>query len=154
MTTKKVNRNGHATGKNYQEKVAYRQFLSSKFDLEKTAPDPVDIGKTNESSYDEEEIPKIKERQKKSLKLVVKDFLHDNWVITIMGGLISGLLVAFLIASINIYTDQKIINDKIKNIETTNKDNSEKLSSVKEKFEIFKAEIGKDLEYIKKKIKL
>ena len=24
------------TGKNYQEKVAYKQFLSSKFDLEKT----------------------------------------------------------------------------------------------------------------------
>ena len=66
-------------------------------------------------------MPKIKERQKKSFKLVVKDFLHDNWFITIMGGLISGLLVAFLIASINIYTDQKIIKDKIENVETTNK---------------------------------
>lgn len=150
MTTKKLNRTGHGTGKNYQEKVAYKQFLSSKFDLEKTEPDPIDTGKTNESSYHEEEIPKIKERQKKSFKLVVKDFLHDNWVITIMGGLI----VAFIIASINIYTNQKINNEKIKNIETVNKDNSEKLSSVKEKFEIFKAEVGKDLEYIKKKIKL
>ena len=151
---KKIDRNGHATGRNYQEKVAYKQFLASKFDLEKTEPDPIDINKTDESTHDEEQTPKSKERQKKSIKLVVKDYFHDNWFITIVGGVISGLLLTFIIASIDIYTDQKIIKDKIKNVETTNKDNSDKLSSVKEKFEIFKTEVGKDLEYIKKKIKL
>src|SRR5690606_23049644 len=122
-----------------------------KTDLEKTEPDPIDIKKTNESSYDEEEMPKGKKRQKKSLKLVIKDSIHDNWFVTIVGGLIvtivGGLVVASLVASVNFYEKQIINNEKISNLEKTNNDNSKETSSIKQNLEVFKAEVTKDLEY-------
>jgi len=55
MTQKKINRFSHA-GKSWNEKEAYKNFLASKFVLDKTEDDPVDINKTSESSFEEDKI--------------------------------------------------------------------------------------------------
>ena len=100
----RINRrnNGDHTGKNRQEKEAYRQFIASKFELDKTENDPVDTNKTDESSFDEEEILNIQKIQRKSKWLKFKDFINNNWVVSIMGGIIVAALVGlatFLTAS-------------------------------------------------------
>ncbi len=159
MKTKKINRAGHA-GKSLQEKEAYRRFLSSKFELDKTESDPIDTDKTNESSYDEDETPEIAKSQKKSFKLVVKDFINNNWFITIVGGIIVAVVIGLGGFLIKINVSQEIHSEKINNIEKDietlkNVDDGNKNSffEIKQNFEIFKVEITKDLEFIKKKIK-
>lgn len=159
MKTKKPNRAGHA-GKSLQEKEAYRRFLSSKFELDKTESDPIDTDKTNESSYDEDETPEISRSQKKSFRLVVKDFINNNWFITIVGGVIVTVIVGLGAFLIRVNVSQEIHNEKISNIEkeieTLKKSDNDKqsgLSTIRQNFEIFKVEISKDLEFIKKKIK-
>lgn len=154
MTQKKINRFGHA-GKSWNEKEAYKNFLASKFVLDKTEDDPVDINKTSESSFEEEKIDSS-QIQKKSKWLKVKDFLYDNWIIAIISSVI------FLIVGgyISINREQGMQAIKIssieKDIEEINKDkkeNASSLSLLKEGFGIFKMEVSKDLEFIKKKIK-
>ena len=159
MKTKKPNRAGHA-GKSLQEKEAYRQFLSSKFELDKTESDPIDTDKTNESSYDEDETPEISRSQKKSFRLVVKDFINNNWFITIVGGVIVTVIVGLSTFLIRVNVSQEVHNEKIINIEKeiktlkiSDNDKQSGLSTIKQNFEIFKVEVSKDLEFIKKKIK-
>lgn len=155
MKTKTVNRYGHA-GKSWNEKEAYKNFLASKFYLDKTESDPVDINKTSESSFEEEKIEPTK-IQKKSRWLKIKDFLYDNWIIALISGVI------FLVAGgyITVYREQGVQGEKIttieKNIETItadNKENNSNYNSIKESLNVFKAEISKDLEFIKNKIGL
>jgi hypothetical protein len=156
MKTNKVVRTEHI-GKNFQEKEAYRLFLASKFEIDKTETEPVNINKTNESSYDEDEPQKISRNQKKSFKLAIKDFLHNNWVSSI----IIGLLILFVGIFINAVTTIKVNEEKISNVQkdvedikkVTN-DKQHGLSALEKNFEVFKTEVSKDLEYIKKKIKL
>lgn len=159
MKTKKINRAGHA-GKSLQEKEAYRQFLSSKFELDKTESDPVDTDKTNESSYNEDETPEIAKSQKKSFQLVVKDFINNNWFITIVGGLIVAVVIGLATFLIKVEVSQEVHGEKISNIEKdveaikkNNDNNKNGLSAIQQNFEVFKTEISKDLEFIKKKIK-
>jgi len=159
MKTKKINRSGHA-GKSLQEKEAYRRFLSSKFELDKTEADPIDTDKTNESSYEEDETPEMTKSQKKSFKLVIKDFINNNWVVTIIGGIIVTVVVGLAGFLIKVEVSQEVHSEKISNIEKdveeikkVNDNNSTGLSAVKQNFEIFKIEVTKDLEFIKKKIK-
>lgn len=159
MKTKKINRSGHA-GKSLQEKEAYRRFLSSKFELDKTEADPIDTHKTNESSYEEDETPEMTKSQKKSFKLVIKDFINNNWVVTIIGGIIVTVVVGLAGFLIKVDVSQEVHSEKISNIEKdveeikkVNDNNSTGLSAVKQNLEIFKIEITKDLEFIKKKIK-
>ncbi len=155
MKNKKNNRLGH-TGKNRYEKEAYRNFLASNFALDKTEKDPIDTNKTSESSFEDEKdvVSKIK---KKSAWLKAKDFLYDNWIITIVGGLIILMLSGY----IGLYREQGIQNLKINNIKndittikSENQTNKTFFNDLKEKFNIFSTEISKDIEYIKKAIKL
>ncbi len=159
MEIKKINRATHA-GKSLQEKEVYRQFVSSKFELDKTEPDSIDTDKTNESSYNEDETPEIIKSQKKSFSLVVKDFMNNNWVTTIIGGIISAVVVVLIGFLINIKVFQGLHDEKIHNIEKdveeikkANGNNQDDLFAIKQNLEIFKVEITKDLEFIKKKIK-
>lgn len=151
---KKINRYGHA-GKSWNEKEAYRNFLASKFHLDKTENDSVDINKTNESSFEEEQLdtPNI---QKKSKWLKIKDFFYDNLVITILGGIIVGVALLIVAGYISINREQGIQGEKIhtleKNIEKINED-ANNLVVLRENFNIFKVEISKDLDFIKRKIK-
>jgi len=159
MKTKKINRSGHA-GKSLQEKEAYRRFLSSKFELDKTEADPIDTDKTNESSYEEDETPEITKSQKKSFKLVIKDFINNNWFITIVGGLIVAIIIGLTTFLIRIEISQNVSDEKINNIEknisdikSTDSDNQNKISEIKQNLEVFKIEVSKDIEFIKKMIK-
>jgi len=155
IKNRKNNRLGHA-GKNRYEKEAYRNFLASKFALDKTEKDPIDTNKTSESSFENERevVSKIK---KKSAWLKTKDFLYDNWIITIVGGLIILMLSGY----IGLYREQGIQNLEIDNmkdditiIKLENQTNKTFFNDLKEKFNIFSTEISKDIEYIKKAIKL
>ncbi len=155
MKSKKVDRFSHA-GKNGFEKEAYKNFLASRLFLDKTEKDPVDSSKTNESSFDEDGPEPIK-IIKKSRLLKVKDFLYDNWVISI----ISGVLFLILGGYIAMYHEQGIqgnqistIKDDVEKLDLYKQKNDEGFLSLKENFDIFKTSISKDLEYIKKKIKL
>src|SRR3989344_948558 len=156
----RINRrnNGDHTGKNRQEKEAYRQFIASKFELDKTENDPVDTNKTDESSFDEEEILNIQKIQRKSKWLKFKDFINNNWVVSIMGGIIVAALVGLATFLIKIEVSQNVHDEKFnnigKNIEDIKKENNNNfsgLTSLKQSLEIFKAETIKDLEFIKKK---
>lgn len=155
MKVKIANRYGHA-GKSWNEKEAYKNFLASKFYLDKTESDPVDINKTSESSFEQEKIETAK-IQKKSKWLRVKDFLYDNWIIALISGVI------FLVAGgyISVYREQGVQGEKIttieKSIETMtarNKESTDNYNFLKENLSVFRAEISKDLEFIKKKIGL
>lgn len=155
MKKRQVNRFGHA-GKDRYEKEAYRNFLTSKFALDKTENDPIDTNKTSESSFEDERenIGKIK---KKSTWLKTKDFLYDNWVIAI----ISGVLVLILGGYAGLYREQGVqdlkintIKDDVTAIQSKNKTDKESFYTLKEKFDIFSTEISKDIEYIKKALKL
>ena len=158
MNRKKINRYGHV-GKSMQEKEVYKRFLYSKFELDKTEQDPIDINKTNESSYEEDETLEIKKIQKKSFRLRIKDFVNNNWFITIVGGIIVTIIVGISTFLIRVNVNQKIYSVKINNIEESVKEikeisneNKSGLSVIKQNFEVFKVEITKDLDFIKRKI--
>jgi hypothetical protein len=155
MKKKQVNRFGHA-GKDRYEKEAYRNFLTSKFSLDKTENDPIDTNKTSESSF-EDERESIGKIQKKSTWLKTKDFLYDNWVIAI----ISGVLFLILGGYVVLYREQGVqdfkintIKDDITTIQSENNKDEESFGILKEKFDIFSTEVSKDIEYIKKALKL
>lgn len=158
----KINKRNNAnhTGKGRQEKEAYKQFIASKFELDKTENDPIDTNKTDESSFDEEEISNIPKTQRKSKWLKFKDFMSNNWVVSIMGGIIVAALVGLFTFLIKIEVSQKVHDEKfsniekdIRNMEIKNNDDFGILTSLKQSFEVFKAETIKDLEFIKEKFK-
>lgn len=155
MKKNKIDRFSHV-GKDTFEKEAYNNFLTSKFYLDKTEKDPIDSNKTNESSFaeDESEPTKIK---KTSPLLKIKDFFNNNWVITIIGGVILIILTGY----ISVYREQGIqgqqiltMNSDINSIKSIEQKNSEIIYSLKENFDIFKTATSKDLEYIKKKLRM
>ena len=158
MSYKKVNRYEH-TGKTLFEKKAYKNFLSSRHDLDKTEKDPININQTDESSFEEEknDTPKI---QKKSKLLTIKDLLHDNWVVAIVGSGIVGLCLLLFTLYTSLNREQGVQGEKIstigKNVETLNKTSEESknnFTSFKECFNIFKVEMSKDLGFIKDELK-
>lgn len=158
----KINRrnNGSHTGKSGQEKEAYRQFITSKFELDKTENAPVDTNKTDESSFDEEDILNIPKTQRKSRWLKSKDFINNNWVVSIGGGIIVTIIIGLFTFLIKIEVSQKVHDVKFENIEKdieemkkNDNNNLGESTSLKQNFEIFKAETIKDLEFIKKKIR-
>jgi len=102
MKTRKVDRYGHA-GKGWNEKEVYKNFLASKLYLDKTESEPIDINKTNESSFEEDKIETTK-IQRKSKWLKLKDFLYDNWIIAF----ISGIILIILGGYITTYREQGI----------------------------------------------
>lgn len=149
----KISRSNHQ-GKGSREKDVYRQFLVSKnFNLEKTESDPIDTGKTNESSFEENDLNPIK-ISKKSWWLKLKDAFFNNLIAPILVGLILIVFGGYAF----IYREQGIQGEKITVIENNikelknNKDNNN--GTFREEFVIFKVEVMKDLEFIKNKIGL
>lgn len=147
MKSSKINRQLHV-GKSPYDKEAYNNFLKSKFYLDKTVKDPLNPEKTDVSSFDEDKQEKTR-TSKKSMGLTVKDFINNNWfvsiVVTIIGGLILYLATSFISLSIN----QGIQGEQIKTIQADQKE----VLSFKSIFIAFKMEVSKDIEFIKKKIK-
>jgi len=153
--TSRLNRNG----KSPREKEDYRRFIASGFKLDKTGPDPINTSKTDESSSKEEEVPKTEKPLKKSLKLVVKDFFSNNVANSIITSIIAAAVIGIFSFLVNVHTNLKIqelktseIEKDVQNIKSTNIEEQNGLAQIEKKFEIFKIEISKDIEFIKDKI--
>lgn len=152
---KRIDRLSHA-GKDRYEKEAYQNFIASRFTLDKTEKDPVDVDKTSESSFDDDR-EKQGRIKKKSRLLKIKDFFYDNWFIAIVSAVL--LILLSLYITLNREQGSQAVrieknNEDVKTLEskiTTNNDAFEKLN---EKYIIFSTTAAKDIEYIKKKLKL
>lgn len=158
MKTHKNIRAIHA-GKSKSEKKAYNDFVNSKFLLDKTEDDKPDTQKTDISSVDDDEVLQRKRPpRKKSRMLVIWDFLNQNIVSTIIGGFLLAVVLTASAFYVQINVTESLHSEKISNI---NKDISGRINDDLKKadetrglFDIFKAETSKDIEYIKKKLKL
>ena len=146
MKTNDVDRTSHA-GKTFKEKEAYRRFLATQSDMDKTEPAQINTAKTDESSQDEEAPSLVQKVKERSSVLKIKDFLKNNWVIGISTTLIGALIIYMFSFVYDVKINQAIHTEKISNLEKDNNENK----NLRQKFEIFKTEVAKDLEYIKKK---
>lgn len=156
MKQKKPSRFVHGE-KSGNEREKYRDFLASRFRLDKTVDDPIDVSRTNESFFEEEEQLPLQKARKTSPFLKVKDFLADNWV--------SGFILAVLTLCAGwigtIYREQGVqeqkidtIKENVGSLKTMSEEDRDDINSIKNSHDIFKVEISKDLEYIKKKLEL
>lgn len=148
MKPNRINRHSHA-GKTPFEKDAYREFLAARFHLDKTESDPVNTSKTDASSFEEDKTEPVKP-SRKSLRLKVIDFINNNWVVTIIGGIIVALIMYLFIGFVNISINQGIQSKQIDDILGKQKE----IISIREMFIAFKSEVSKDIEYIKKRLKM
>lgn len=153
--SKKTDRFVHA-GKSRFEKEAYRKFIDSDFDLEKTEEDEIDTEKTDASANLEKEVKPIK-ITKKSFFLKMKDGINSNMGVTIIGGLAVIAIGGIFSAYIQISNSQVRFDEKFNSLEkevTSMREDIDTANEAKNLFEVFKAEITKDIEYIKKKLKI
>lgn len=148
MKPSKINRHSHA-GKTPFEKEAYKDFLAARFHLDKTESDPINTSKTDVSSFEEDKTEPIRP-SKKSLRLKIKDFINNNWGVTIVGGLIVALVTYLFFGFVNISINQGIQAKQIDDMVSKQKE----IVSIKEMFIAFKSEVSKDIEYIKKRLKM
>ena len=154
MKIRKINRYGHE-GRSWQEKEAYKNFLTSKLHLDKTESDPADINKTNESSFEEEKIEPTKVT-KKSKWLKLKDFLYASWVVAILSGVILLVIGGYIVMN----REQGVQGEKISTIEknirevnTGSQTNTSNYNQLKNAVDVFKEGVLKDMEFIKKLLK-
>ncbi len=157
---KKRNIRTQHVGKDPYEREAYRKFLSSKFNIDKTEEDPVDVSKTDSSSFENENIEKVDPPTKKSRILKFKDFLSNNWVVAIVTGLIILVVGALAGGYVNIKVSQARLEEKISSIEEDIDDVSIKYSSLDSNLSnldkdlgILRVEFTKDLDFIKNQIR-
>lgn len=148
----KVNRQSHV-GKNPYEKEAYRQFLSKRFELDKTEEDQENPLKTDASTF-ERDLPDTKSEKprEKSFSLKLQDFFKNNWVVTILGGIV----VLIIGGAFTMVVKQNVQEEKIANVEKrtsaieTKVDSlSTGVSSIGSSLEVFKVEINKDFQYLR-----
>ena len=104
-------------GKNAYEKEAYKDFLTSKFQLDKTEADPADLNKTDSSPFEDEKNEEKIAIKRKSWWLKFKDWINTNLGATIIGGLILAAVIAMFTSYVSISVDQGKIDEKITNIE-------------------------------------
>lgn len=144
-------------GKSTAEKEAYKNFLSQRFKLDKTEEDEENPAKTNASTFDADASPDMVTPQKKSLRLKVKDFLESNWTITIVGGVI----VLMIAGAFNVVMRQSVQSEKISNLEKRTDGLDQKIGilssgvdGLNRALEVMKAEVGKDIEFLKNGLRL
>lgn len=144
-------------GKAPQEREAYRNFLSSKFQLEKTVEEDENIWQSDASSLKEEALKKEKITPKSNW-LRFKDFIHNNWVVSIVSSLGVGLVLLLLGGYIDVKSDQgaitekmNSINTRIENIETENTKQTDLISTINEAVAVLRAETVKELEFMKER---
>lgn len=148
MKPNKINRLSH-TGKTPYEKEAYKEFLAGSFHLDKTESDPVDTSKTDASSFEDGKTEPTKP-SKKSNWLKIKDYFNNNLVITIVASVVGGLILILISGYFTIAIDQKVQAKQIEALAGQQKENN----ALKEMFIAFKSGVTKDLEYIKKRLKM
>ncbi len=149
-----INRKSHA-GKSANEREAYKNFLSGRFKLDKTEEDPENLRKTDSSTFDKEDVEQIRP-QGKSWMLKVKDFFSNNIVETIIGGLV----LAIIIGAFTLIIRQGVQDEKITNLDKKVEKIDEKIDTLSGAIEttsrtvdVLRAEVGKDIQYIKERLK-
>jgi len=142
-------------GKNNSDKEAYNNFLRSKFSLDKTVEEPINLAKTNSSSFKEEN----KEEEttiKKSLRLKIKDFFGKSFwisVVTVIIGLVITGIISTIIWSATMAEKIQNMEKEISSISQDNREINEDIKSLDKAFNVFKVEVSKDVEFIKKILK-
>jgi outer membrane murein-binding lipoprotein Lpp len=153
MREKRSNLRIQHVGKTYQEKVAYQKFLREYRYLDKTEENPTGLEPTYQSSFDDErkEIPDVNVTPK-SWRLKFWDFCRNNIGIGIITAIIilavTGYLVlASTVNSQNVKIDQ--IKEDVKTLKEKNDSNNEQHNNLNTDFQVFKAKVEKDIEFIK-----
>jgi len=149
----KIDRKSHA-GKNPLEKEAYRNFLSQRFKLDKTEEDPENPTKTDASTF-EREVSQQEKPQGKSIGLRAKDFFNSNLTITIVGGVIVLMIggAFWVVVKQNVQEEKVVgVEKRVDKIDQKVDRLSSDVGIIGRSLDIFKVELGKDLEYIKERI--
>lgn len=157
MKNKLLNR-GSSTGKNQNEREAYRQFLVSSHAPDKTVDDDENINKTNASSFREEQ-EKPRKSIKKSLWLRFKDGdVFKNWLFR---GVVVIVVGAIVLGGFNYILQANRNTDNISNLQKAVDKLSDKNDSVESNlnnlntlFSNFKTEVSVTLDFIKNQLKL
>jgi|SaaInlStandDraft_6_1057023.scaffolds.fasta_scaffold116911_2 hypothetical protein len=151
MRTGNNGRRSSHVGKSRHEKEVYRKFLDALDNPDKTEEDPIDLNKTNESSFEEEESLVNTPIKKKSSWLKVKDFFNNNWVIAV----VSGLLLLLLTGYITMNREQGIHGERLNTMEGSIEDLEDdidifggEIDSVRYDLDIFQFETGKEFELL------
>ncbi len=154
------NRSRHI-GRSLGELAAYKNYLVSSDKLDKTEPDPIDSSKTDESSFEEEPNITLFDVKRKSVTYKIKDFFSNNFAITIIGGIIVGVFLLIITWNVTLYREQGVQAEQIASLNkstvdllSANKSISDSIRLFKDDFTVFRVETTKDLEYVKKKLKL
>lgn len=133
------------------EKEAYRQFIHSTPTPLPTVEDDKNLVDTDSSTVEEKDskAPKI---DKKPLYLQLTDILKNN----IIPAIFVGVALFGFIGYLTLWSDSKATQvhvtdnkDQITKLEKRQEDTQKKLNDIDKQLSVFKAEISKDLEFIK-----
>ncbi len=143
-------------GKNGCEKNRYRKFLTSNSKLGKTESDPIDTRRTDEPLCDDIDEECVGGSKRKSIQLRMKDWLTNHVLEAIVVIAISGLITFCWNTSITMALQGSQITDikeDLKNVVSMNSENEKNISSSKEAFGAFKAEILEKIKWIENILK-
>lgn len=139
-------------GKNRQEHLAYEGFLKQDTAIDKTVKEKNPFDTTSDSTFKDEHDTTPKKSNKKSLGLVVSDWVKNNLVNAIVIAVVGAITVGY----ISIASDQKAnsvelanIKTKVDQIETENKETNKNLTELDKTVSNIKIQFEKDIEYIK-----
>ncbi|GEM_PF-1282504 len=156
---KNYNSRFNHVGKNPYEKGAYENFLNSKFKLDKTEEDPIDLSKTDSSSFESKKLDKGGNIKGKSSFLRINDWTRSNMGVTIIGGFVVVVVTAFISGYISMVVNQNRTEDKVANLEkrtdTIDEKETNNASAIRildKNFALLKLEVAKDVESITQRI--
>jgi hypothetical protein len=143
-------------GKSKQELAAYQKFLREEFLLEKTEERKTSLGTTSDSTFEEEDkLIEPKNVTPKNWTLKLTDFFKSNLVITIVATIIGSIIFALAWGYYILLSDQNTQKNRIADIKLT-VDNLDKkydaVTTLDKNISVFKAEVERDIEFIKYKL--
>ena len=148
------------TGKSLKEREEYLKSLKPYKNFNNTEEKPSIFDETDSSSsqYPDRSLDTA-QIKRKSFWLIIVDFFKGNFGVTIVGGVIVSILSIAVIGYFTLLSEQKAQNAIISNLKTEQEDVSnmqaninDKISDLNTEFQVFKANITKDFEYIKNNI--
>lgn len=144
--------------KNLQEQKLYNDSLFSYQPIDRTQESEDNFEETSNSSLNkpDEKIPKKIREKSFKLKILDGDFFKTNFLSPIIVTIICTTLIAFIAflwnMSTNIALNEDNINDltsKVNEISLKTNKSEYEINTIISKFDVFKAEINKDIFYIR-----
>lgn len=156
---KNYNSRFNHVGKNPYEKGVYENFLNSNFKLDKTEEDPIDLSKTDSSSFESKKLDKGGNIKEKSFSLRIKDWTRSNMGVTIIGGFVVVIVMFAITGYISVIVNQNRTDDKVANLEKRTDAIDQKETDIASAFNIFdknfalfKLEVTKDIQSLTQRI--